>query len=179
MSKKPPGTTDAPELRFSADEEAKLKLVNDDIRALEKAHGFHPALAQVVQLCTNDAGKPWAERLSPERERAIRELVAEAHAAGTARQAVWDLLRLSAWLDHDQRAGLPAYQLMSLLNDAIIEYQLAPARGPDAQFAGTEVAADKKRAALGQDGQALPAKVGDKAPEGSVTLDKIVPRRRI
>lgn len=179
MGKKKAETKHAPEIRFSPDEEAKLKGLHDDIRALEKQHGFHPALSQTIQLCTNEAGKPWADKLSPEREAAIRELLGEAHKAGTVRLAVWDLLRLSTWLDHDQHAGMPAYQLMSLLNDVIIEYQLAPARGPDAQFTGTEVEPDKKRAALGQSGQALPAKVGDKAPEGSVTLDKLAPKRRI
>ncbi|MCC7073463.1 MAG: hypothetical protein IT383_19280 [Deltaproteobacteria bacterium] len=179
MATKTTGVNEAPELRFSPDEEAKLRAVHDDIRALERQHGFHPALAQAVELCTNELGKPWADKLSPEREAAIKELLAEAHAAGTVRLAVWDLLRLSTWLDHDQHAGMPAYQLMSLLNDAIIEYQLAPARGPDATFAGAEADADKKRAALGQGEQALPAKLGDKAPEGSVTLDKLAPKRRI
>ena len=182
MAAKKPTKSDtpaAPELSFSPAEQQQLKGLYDDIHALEAAHGFHPSLSQAVQLCTNDAGKPWAETLSPACLAAIKELLAEAHQAGTARRAVWDLLRFSTWLDHDQHAGMPAYQLMNLLNDAIIEYHLAPARGPDARFAGTEPAADKKRQALGQTDQGLPAKVGDKAPDGSVTIDKIMPKRRI
>jgi hypothetical protein len=169
--------TDA--MKFSPEEQQKLEAVYTDIEKLEKEAGFHPVLAKAIAMCCRDDGKPWIDKLSPEAEQALVKELADAHAKGTVRNACFDLLRLSTWLDHDQKAGMPAYQLLNIVNNAVIEYQLAPSRGPDAKFAGVEAEAEKKRQALGQRDKELPAKVGEKAPDGSVTIDKIVPRRRI
>ena len=158
------------DLTFSPDEQRALEGLLKDIDAAREAAGFHPILVRVLELCVDDEGKPWRATLEPERVTLVEQMVDECAQNGSLRHAVFDLLRVSTWLDHVQKAGMPAYQLFKLANDTVIRFKLHKApdeRDPSAQKA------------VGKGDKLAAPKLGEKAPAGSVTVDKISPKRRI
>jgi hypothetical protein len=153
----------------------------DDLEAafdaeLEKHQG-HGIIKVALKVCTTDEGLPWRPQLHPDARRYLEDILVECNKDGTIGWATHGLIAVANYLD-SKKAGKIAYEILSLANDTVIRYDLV-ARQETAKKDWTK-RNDKSRqesmATTGASKAGVPAKVGDKAPEGTLRPDQITPK---
>lgn len=164
-------------IKMTPDQQKELDGLDAALDAeLEKHHG-HGIIKVALKVCTTDEGLPWRPRLQPEARRYLEDILVECNKDGTIGWATHGLIAVANYLD-SQKAGMVAYELLSLANDTVIKYDLVVRQEKAKEAWGKQN--DKSRqetsAMMGTVKAGVPAKVGDKAPEGTLRPDQITPK---
>ncbi len=117
----------------------------------------------------------WFPTMPPERLSALGEAIEETRANKTIVKAMWDLLRLSAVLHTEMKAGNIALELFAVVDHYIVKYNLVQQMGPDAEGAPGARAAAK--GAIGDTTKLQAPKVGEKAPPGTLRVNQLRPSK--
>ena len=166
-------------MTFTPEERAQLNVMLEEGEQLEQELGFHPIVRHTIHLCLEEDGETFRSELPEDRLQAVIGFLDEVHAKAFAElgEAVFGLLRLSAFLDQELEVGKSAYQLLNIANDAVVRFDLLATIDSAAVEGGGE--RDRQRALTGDDNPTGAPKLGEAAPEGAISLDKLAPRRKI
>lgn len=119
----------------------------------------------------------WAKAPPADLRPTINGWIAEAQKDGTIGDAVFGLVQLAVFMDHVLKLDAKLFgEIVSITNDAIIKYDLLKLVNVTDKDAGKKAAA--LRETTGQAKAGAPAKVGEKAPEGTLRPDQINPGKR-
>jgi hypothetical protein len=164
--------------QFTPEQVAALDALNAEGVEAERQFNIHPIVRQVVHILQKPDGTGWVDAITKEEEDQIYLALDEAKLANSIHKAVFDLFRLCAHLHDTLKQLRLSVDLYLLFNNAVVRYNLLATMD---LAAGTskDAATDKHHEAVGSRELAMPAKVGDKPPEGTVKFDKFAARRRI
>lgn len=167
MSDKPPLTP----------EEQKLVETEWDktLKVFEKAN-LHPVCPQVLMLFLAEDMVSWRTDWTTPMVESFWKLMDPTLAEKTHRQAITDLIKIATYVNEKLDRVLLSTGLLVLLNEAVLKWKLVDM---DAQgkFEGQDAKA-VAAAALGSKDRPVPAKVGEKAPEGSLRPDQLAGAKR-
>ena len=141
----------------------------------EKAQ-MHPVVPQVMMMLMGDEGLALRHEWTKPMVESFWTYLEPAYAEKTHRKAIDDLIRIAHYLNTKQDRLLLATGLLVLLNEAVIKWKLVDME-VNAKFEGADDKAAANAVTGGKD-RPVPAKVGEKAPEGSVRPDQLVGSKR-
>ena len=165
-------------MQFSEEERAQIERLLEEGDALEHEHDIHPVVRHVIHLCLEEDGETWRKSLPEERKAAIEAYLDQVRDVSMASlgKAVFDLIRLAVFMDHEKKLGLVAYELFAIGNEAVVRFGLL--QTVDNVESADEVEKAAHRMTGAEAKKQAPA-VDDEKPEGAVSLDKVTPWRRI
>lgn len=168
------------DVKATPEQQAELDDLNAQFDALLEKHEGHPIIKTALELCTTDEGKPWRPKLQPEAVKYLQDLLAECDKDGTIGWATHGLIAVANYLD-SKKAGMVAYEILSLANDTVIKYDLVNRQEAAKKAWGKKNEQNRKEslAATGVAVKANAPKLGEKAPEGTVKGGSLGPKRRV
>lgn len=162
---------------------SERKKVDDIVQQIDEtlAKGrIHPVVKDVLFLLNDENGN-WISSFSLERLQQLQAVIlATDKAEGQKLQlvdAVFDLFKTSAWLWEVGAAKKAAMVLHGLLEKIVVEKNLMAVVKGDAEFTPGHLSSMMH--SIGDEVTNTAPRLGEPAPAGSVTVDKLQPKRRI
>jgi hypothetical protein len=148
------------------------KLTLSDLDHVMQSGGLHPVVKAAVFLVQDENGEFYRDEIPVQNIAFLKQVLDAAEVDGHIKEAVLDLGKLSAVLHRQAGGKRVALHLYALCEQTIVEKQLL---NLEADFEAIE----DTKPAIGRTEKVIPAKVGEKPPEGSLKIDKLAPKRRI
>jgi hypothetical protein len=165
------------DMDFTDEEHAQLAALLEEGEELEQELNFHPIVRNTIYLCLDEDGLNWRKELDDDRVEAIvnfLDAIRDDESMNIGK-AVFDLGRFALYLDHeDGKAGKTPYQLVNVVNDAVIRFDLLST--VNIVETSNQRQHDKL---MGKDGGLTAPKANEEKPEGALSLDDLASRRRI
>jgi len=152
--------------------EEKVK-IDAEYAKLEKElkdSGKHEMCLKTLAMLLTPDGQGYRDQWEPEIAAAWWVELDKTKADRSMKKAIDDLILLAFFIDQKLGKKNLHLGLLILLNEAVVKYQLVDASVP-AQFDPNAKTQDPK--VTGTKDRAIPAKVGEKAPEGAVRPDQL------
>lgn len=142
---------------------------------------LHPVIKDVLFLLHDESGG-WIQSFQLERLQQLHAVILATEQKQPGQKlglvdAVYDLFKTAAELWNHPQAKKPAMVLYKLLEKIVVEKNLMAVVKGDAEFEPGRLTAALD--AIGEEVTNTAPKLGEPAPEGSVRVDKLQPKRRI
>ncbi len=171
MTDDPKGGAPGADESFSPEEKSQLDAKWAELEKMFKDRGVHDICLRTLTMLLTDDGQGFRDQWTPEIAADWWKQLDAARTASTHRKALDDLLLMAAFLHQKMHKNDLATGLVILINEAVLRYQLvdmdtkARFEQQSATVAATAVTGGKDRP--------IPAKVGDKPPEGALRPDQL------
>ena len=159
------------EQNFTDEEKAQIQAKWLEVEKMFKDRGVHDICLRVLAMLLNDDGLTFRDQWTPEIAKAWWEMMDAAKTERTHRTALDDQLMLAAYMQQKLRKPDLAGGLIILINECVLRWKLVDL-DVDAAFEKEKAAAGSE-AVTGGKARPVPAKVGDKPPEGAVRPDQL------
>ncbi len=157
-------------MNFSDEEQLEIDKLLQEGEDLEDELDLHPIVRQTLHLCLEEDGETWRSELDEDRQAAIVGFLDEIQGDKSMKvgKAVFDLIRVSVYLDQTLNVGKSAYQIFGIANDAVIRFDLmSTVNAVERSEAG------KHDKLMGKETNLTAPKMDEEKPKGTLSLDQL------
>jgi hypothetical protein len=149
------------------DEKAAVAELEETIEKFD----FHPMVRDILLLAQTPEGQWWADQIPMDRVEQIKQLFDAAIADKSIRKGLYDVLRCAVAIYKNQPGGQRVgLHLLGLAETCIYQHKIIPLEGNTEFAPGT---LEKVKEAIGKTESPNAPKVGEKRPDGALTLDSL------
>jgi hypothetical protein len=154
---------------YTKEQQAQLDAKWKEIEATFAKSKTHAVCPRVLMVLLAEDGVTWRLQWTKEMTESCVKLVDATKQEKSHKKAIEDLIYMAAFVQHELGREELAMGLMMVLNDAVVRFKLVDL---DAEGKFDKDSDDiKAKAVTGGKGRAVPAKVGEKAPDGTLRPD--------